>query len=174
MKLPSTKFYRTHPDLDQYDDETCERLVQSALYQRRDYGRALVLSVVISALLFWGFVLSWIVYGIAYTVLENNIIPNAAPETISSISVIISATGMVVFPLVVVLPIWELWTRWCLKKHLITVRCPGCGYSLMGLEIQYDYDFLYVECPECNRKRVIQDTGLKASDIDPTGKNRPG
>ena len=172
MKLPTTKFYRTHPDLDQYDDETCERLVQSAVYQRRDWGRALLLTVVISMLLVWGIVLSPIVYEIAYTVLKNNIITRAQPETISLISGLIAAAGLVWFPLMVTLPIWEFWTRRCLRKHLITVRCPGCGYSLMGLDIQYDYDFLYVECPECNRKRVIQDTGLKASDIDPTGKNQ--
>jgi hypothetical protein len=49
-----------------------------------------------------------------------------------------------------------LWRRWR-ASHVDPPRCPGCGYSLIGLPS--------LRCPECGRAFTLEELGVAARDL---------
>jgi DNA-directed RNA polymerase subunit RPC12/RpoP len=50
----------------------------------------------------------------------------------------------------------DRWLRWALRRHIKSAKCPGCGYLLLGLQVQDGA----VVCPECGDRLMLTDLGL--------------
>ncbi len=167
MRLLSRKIYRAFPELDKYEDDVCKRYVTYAI-DRKDESQDwfFVISSMVVAIAFW------LIIGTVLATLVNNLFRNIIgqfpyDEFVSDFIVLLLASGIIWFPAFIYLMIRDRWLHRCIRKQLVGVQCPPCGYSLIGLSID-STDNPSVHCPECGQVTLLSDLGLTEADIDPT------
>lgn len=157
MRIPLSKAYRAFPELDSFDDATCERYVKVANQQ---FGASKS---------------GWIALGLAIaffgscvgSLLVSNVCDWAEDSTRSwrfDPSFIAGGVFLLVVLFVAFTPVLLLRDRWlkrAILEKLRMARCPTCSYSLLGLTVKDGA----VMCPECATPFVLKDRGLTEEDM---------
>jgi len=167
VRILSRKIWRAFPELDQYDDETCKKYVNSAHAMS---GRLLRTSFVLSA--------AFIGFGLAIVISEPE--RRFLGRVLSWVFTDIRFDGLVgssIFAVTISNIIWMPWLAGamvrdfmlerCLKKKLMKAGCPKCSYNLLGLEILQHNLQKVVRCPECGKIVVLNTGHISEQDIDP-------
>lgn len=168
MRLLTRKIYRAFPELDQFDDDTCKRYVKRAKEQEADRGCVLLMIVVFVSVIAWVAGLGGLVFTATKFVIEFVFFQRSSTGFTSDCASLVSTTGIIWFPWFTTLLTRDIWLWNSVRDQIITVRCSMCKYSLMGLPIQRNENFPYVDCPECGQRIMLYDNGLAEADIDPT------
>jgi hypothetical protein len=155
MRIPVSKVYRAFPELDRFDDESCERYVRQAMQvalKRRVHRH--LLEVGIGALVFLGLLTLGLLMFRAVGA------PLMTPG-IGSIILLVYYSVLVAVPIVASLMARDWWLRRAVALRLRSARCPKCEYSLLGLPVQRDA----VLCPECGERVDLESHGLTIDDV---------
>tara|TARA_R110002073_G_scaffold104622_5_gene236805 strand:- start:122577 stop:123080 length:504 start_codon:yes stop_codon:yes gene_type:complete len=161
MRLLTTKIYRAYPELDKYDDEVCKRYIKRAkrLQNAWKFWVLMLVALPLSLVVWFG-----VMYGTVYVLNEYFYNISQAPETFI---MLVIGTGIAWMPAFTALLIRDRWLHRCVRKQLVGVQCPPCGYSLIGLTIDTP-NTPSVHCPECGQVTLLSNLGLTEADIDPT------
>jgi DNA-directed RNA polymerase subunit RPC12/RpoP len=151
VRIPFSQPWRAFPELDRFTDEQCVAYVRLAKRERVG-SRAIVTFVA-------GFVsLVMAVVALILTmqfVEEMMYMTRASPRLDVLIAMAMAVAGAGpsgMFFLIV----RDRWLRWALRRHIKSAKCPGCGYLLLGLQVQDGA----VVCPECGDRLMLTDLGL--------------
>jgi len=168
MRILTRKIHRAYPELDKFDDDVCRQYVKRANRPENAWKFWLIVFVILPVS--WGV---WI--GMMYVTLlivdQHNFDSFNSFEISDYIMIVIyffSGTGVAWLPAFSALLFRDRWLHRCIRKQLIGVQCPTCGYSLIGLTLLKDTQDPSVHCPECGHATTLKDMGLTQADIDPT------
>ncbi len=167
MRILTQKIYRAYPVLDKYEDEVCIRYIKRAkrLQNAWKFWLMVLFALPVS-------IAVWV--GLMYiTGILLNAVGYRVSNGIETGIILFSGTGIAWIPALTALLIRDFWLHRCVKKQLVGVQCPVCGYSLLGLTILEDQTHDSVHCPECGHRVVLKDMGLARRDIDPTLATEP-
>ena len=167
MRILSRKIWRAFPELDRFDDETCERFVTRARSKAGSNRSALlVLSSWIVTIVLTAFLaepMYWLGMNILWLFTEH---VGVYMETLVELLVF---TSFIANPWLVGLHVRDRWLHRSIRKQLRGALCKQCEYSLLGLEVVIDQcTWKYVLCPECGTKNEFEAGVLAPADIDPT------
>ena len=167
MRVLSRKLWRAFPELDQYDDEVCQRyLARARATNGNQYDPFLILIAVIAAFAFSIWISSshhWFLRWIA-AFITNRKQPGAMLETFIDLFVFVSGIWM---PYVAGFLARDRLLHRSLKKHLGGAICPNCRYSLVGLGLHGPEGAKRVTCPECGHEAALTILNLTEADINP-------
>lgn len=149
MRLPLSKIYRAFPELDRFDNTTCEVFVQRAREAKKVSG-CMFAAMVLPMYFLLAFVMLVMVDWIASSV--------NVPLPIAVVAVGFSLIPLV--PALTLLVIRDVWLRWALRSQVGSTNC-FCGYSLLGLTLVDEG----VQCPECGEVLRLADRGLVPEDL---------
>lgn len=155
VRVPISKVYRAFPELDPFDDEQCELFVHQATsgsLRRRAVGLGYKLLALVVGLATWAFV-----FAMAAAMLSAL----RLPQTLIDVLGVLGAAGFVFVPALAALVARDQWLRRTVKARLVSARCPGCEYSLLGLPVQDGR----VACPECGEQLHLERMGLTPRDL---------
>ena len=159
------KIWRAYPELDQFDDETCQRYINRSWHLLETFrGWFLAFVTVIVTLIAW----------FAFDLLLRVQILQFAPKWLSKPgNPIADLLGLVIFlgyflvPWIAYLYVRDLWLQWQIRLLLAGVRCPHCKYSLLGLIVYSNEEDRCVKCPECAFELTLSNDGVTEADINP-------
>ncbi len=164
--LTRKKIYRAFPELDQFDDQTCER------YLNRTTGIAAcgsgcftLIAVVVLTFIAWSFIEYNARELLYYTLKSQKIKMGVYTDTFVGL---FAYSGFIWFPWVSVLVVRDRWLYRNIRKQLNGALCKQCEYSLLGLTVMEDHRVPYVKCPECGSENKLSASFLTQADIDPT------
>lgn len=166
--LPLAKFYRAYPELNDYSDEACERMIWAARARRADAMWVVPLAAIIGVNLVVA----------ALTIVTARVMLRAAAQRTASggaaLPISIPAVWMLSLGVMVVVGLW-IWVAVrrvliirSVLNHLEKARCPYCLFSLTGLLL----DLGSVVCPECGQRIVLADEGWTPEDLKPRRSRR--
>jgi hypothetical protein len=163
LRILSRKTWRAFPELDRFDDDTCNRLIQRVWNQRGSWslGVLILISVPVSLVLWF------VIMIVTALVFELSVFP-----TMSEVLVLMQR-GFIGGPLIAGFIVRDLWVSKQIRKHIDGVICKECEYSLLGLEINKSSVNAYVLCPECGVKNEFIDGELAEADIKPALLSEP-
>jgi hypothetical protein len=147
VRLPTHKVYRAFPELDRFSDEACERYVAAA----RGRAGCLLPGVLIAA-----GVLAAHAALLAVAVLIIKVVHPLLPVSASAhlgdfiLSAGLGLTGGA--SMVFGFKARNVLLRRTLRDLIRLARCPGCEYSLLGLQVREGR----VRCPECGRDSDVR------------------
>lgn len=167
MRLVSSKIWRAFPELDPYDDATCQRYITRARQVRRSglHQLAILITLVVSLALAITlaaphfYALEWIA-----SMLSRHGKVDAMTDTLLNLLVFVSFIWV---PALAALIVRDRLLYACLRQHLGGAICPGCRYSLIGLEIYGPSGMPIVKCPECGDEVKLNHHSLTEADINP-------
>jgi hypothetical protein len=167
MRLISRKIWRAFPELDQYDDATCHRYIARARQVRRTalHQTAIMFSLVASLAIAITlasphyYALRWI----AKQFWVNDKV-DVMTDTLLNLLVFVSFIWV---PALTALIVRDRLLHRCVRRHLDGAICPGCRYSLIGLEIFGPTGRSKVRCPECGDEIRLNHHSLTEADINP-------
>ena len=158
MRLPLAKVYRAFPELDRFDDPTCERFVDAAERAagwRASHGVRLFALVVGMLVGFAVVALFVLAFGEAT---RHGSLAARLPDWLAFTAVVVVA------PLVGAVAgfkIRDIWLRAAIRRQIADTRCPKCRYSLLGLKL----DSGTVTCPECGARHSLAAMGKTPADL---------
>ncbi len=162
MRLLTTKIWLAYPELDRYDDDVCKSYIKRA--KRLQNAWKFWLISLLALPIAWA---SWVGLMFATASLTELRSFRSSPGFLQDIFVSVMASGIAWVPLGTQLILRDRWLHRCVRKQLVGVQCPPCGYSLIGLTIN-NPEAPSVHCPECGQVTLLSDLGLTEADIDPT------
>lgn len=130
MRLLTRKIYRAFRELDQFDDDVCERYVDRASAVNNAWKLWLMLVLVIPAAY-----MAWIPCMLGVNWLFDSY-KLSIPEWMRTIVQGVAVTGAVWMPLIAIFITRDNWLRRSIRKQLIFAVCRNCGYTLLGLPVQ--------------------------------------
>lgn len=151
MRLPLSKVYRAFPELDEFEDDQCERFVQwarSRIRLRRFFLPFLavvlwvMLVAVVAPMVFW-------------------LLPSGRRfEWLLTLAILAIAAALV-WSIAVALLVRDWVLIRAIRYRIRGGRCPECRFSLLGLPI---HDGAIV-CPECGTDMTLHELGLTPRDL---------
>ncbi len=169
MRILTRKIWRAFPELDQFDDKTCQQYIRYAQRAKNFWiGAIFVIFAIPVGLAVWRGLL-FNIDAIVYYLRDwyNLGIFDDLDDTGENLLVLLRITGYVWCPVFCMLLVRDRWLNRCIRKQISGIKCGACGYSLMGLSLIEDADMPVVICPECGHRIVLGDVGLTPADIDP-------
>lgn len=151
MRLPWSKVYRAFPELDDFEDDQCERFIQwarSRIRLRRFFLPFLaailwvILVVVIAPMVFW-------------------LLPSGRRFEWLQTLVILAIAAALVWSIAVALLVRDRVLIHAIRDRIRGGRCPECRFNLLGLPI---HDGAIV-CPECGTDMTLHELGLTPRDL---------
>mgnify|MGYP003678661714 CR=1 FL=1 len=165
MRLLSRKIYRAFPELDKFDDDVCIGYMERAKrFENAWKGWFVIALSLASSVVVWVVCFS-IATLLGYELRSRN--GRSGYDIAWNMSVIVVGTSIIWFPVLTTLFARDRWVHRCIRKQLTGVKCPSCGYSLIGLTIN-NPEAPSVHCPECGQVTLLSNLGLTEADIDPT------
>lgn len=155
--LTTKKIWRAFPELDQFDDETCLRVVRRVWGMQNVWKYWLICISLIP--------LSW-VFWLGIMIATSAIFDLSVYPTTSEILTLMQ-TGFIWMPIIALFLARDFWLRRQLRRQVCLVVCWVCEYDLIGLEIQQSDEHEYVLCPECGVQNTLDKVRLSREDIDP-------
>ena len=167
MRLITRKIYRAFPELDQFDDVTCQRYINRTVgISTNGAGCLLIGSVLIVSFIAWIFIeYNAIQVGVFWLLDKLEIRVGPYREVFIYL---VAYSGYIWFPWLMLLIARDRWLYRQIKKQLHGVGCRECGYCLVGLPINETRFNGFVVCPECNSESFLNGERLTRADIDPT------
>ncbi|MCC6660402.1 MAG: hypothetical protein IT437_05905 [Phycisphaerales bacterium] len=154
MRLPYSKVYRAFPELDRFDDGQCRLFVRQATagsLRRRAAGAGLQLLAAVCGVFAW-----LLIVGVGQSLLR--LLRDGA---VRDVLTIVLAAGLVFVPSIAALITRDAWLRRSVRARLVSARCPGCEYSLLGLPVVLGV----AVCPECGQELDLERMGLTPKDL---------
>ncbi|MCC6426155.1 MAG: hypothetical protein IT435_04975 [Phycisphaerales bacterium] len=162
MRIPLHKVYRAFPELDRFTDAECERYIAYILKSR---GRGRLISLAVSAV----GSLVVVVVSAPFLMFAARRLSNLLADTkwMPSGGMSVEITTVLLLVLSGALGIgWlvcgDVLLRRLLFARLKESRCPGCGYSLLGLAVLEQGRVL---CPECGQYTYLSEQQLSREDL---------
>jgi DNA-directed RNA polymerase subunit RPC12/RpoP len=143
MRLPYSKVYRAFPELDRFDDATCERYIRAARAAPRSWR-----SQVVRPLLWFiggiaAFVASvWVSVSVFGAIFSLN---TPRHEALMLAAMLLCAFAA---PMIFLLYVRDMILRRRIAAQLGRTRCPACHYNLLGIPIHQEPEEGVI-CPEC-------------------------
>ncbi|MBS0198526.1 MAG: hypothetical protein JSR77_17380 [Planctomycetes bacterium] len=159
MRLPASKVYRAFPELDRFSDEQCEGFV--ALIRRKRSGsfNSVMLLGTLAGLLVLGPVIEFQKFMTERIEVYVPALPDSWLWAIAKFLLFVIVTSIIVAAATYIPR--DVWMRAVISRVIRRARCLGCGYTLLGLDVQGDL----VTCPECGEKSSLSQRGLSEGDI---------
>lgn len=168
MRIPYSKVYRAFPELDRFSDSECERFIlvaRDCFATSMSAGSALAFCTFFVVAPLFGFL--W--FGVGGALVGWITEPSTASRSYSYTEdrwwyTLAAVLGACLTPFaggVAGLYIRDRCLIRVISRQLITARCAGCGYSLLGLQVTDGM----VMCPECGAACILADRGLTLDDI---------
>lgn len=153
MRLPLTKLHRAFPELDAFSDAQCRDMIN------RVVARNHVLTVAVSVGAFACCVgtfaaIMWISAFLA----DRYLAPVRRDDVIALALVIAAIAGLIVSFLV-----RDLFIRRSINSWILSARCEGCRYSLIGLTATQSI----IRCPECGCANDLRMRGVDPETLVP-------
>jgi hypothetical protein len=155
VRVPISKVYRAFPELDRFDDGQCELFVHQASrgsLRRRAVAAAMQVLAASCAFMAWMFA-----FAVGRAIVSGLHLRGAA-EGIATLGGIV---GFVLVPALAALIARDVWLRRSIRARLVSARCPGCEYSLLGLPVTMGV----AVCPECGEQLDLERMGLTPKDL---------
>tara|TARA_R110000744_G_scaffold71294_6_gene143553 strand:+ start:193 stop:708 length:516 start_codon:yes stop_codon:yes gene_type:complete len=163
MRLLTRKIYRAFPELDQYDDQSCERYVNRAVRLNDELGCLLIGVIVIASVAAWIFIEYNTQLVIFYLFDAVGIKLGVYTDTFIRLVVTL---GYVWFPWIMILIARDIRLRSQIRKQLDGAYCRSCGYRLIGLIILQESTTEFVRCPECGTENTVDGDTLCRDEIE--------
>ena len=151
MRLITRKLWRAFPELDRFDDERCERFVETAL--RAKWPR--LVRGLLSVLAACAVAIASIALAIAISRAWGGVLDHSTLQPLDSIDLL--AIGLVIGGLLTGGVVGMLARDQLLRRRVrrfihVRGKCPQCRYILLGLPVP---DSLRLTCPECGHEMEI-------------------
>jgi len=148
MRLVRRKTYRAFPELDHFDDATCDRFMWHVASDRR--YKVISRSAMVLAFVIVGSaglqVVRLVTWKLGLLVLspawQSWLLP-------LEVGLLLACTFL---PAAAAMIARDIVLRHFLRRRFVKVRCPTCGYSLLGQRLEYGW----IRCPECGRDTSIE------------------
>lgn len=170
MRLISRKIWRAFPELDRFDDKTCERYITPGKkVASNPFGWVIYLGAVCLGVVIWA-----VICVVAYVLIEDidQKIWNSMLGAWIQVLAGIIGVGVIWIPCIVLLFTRDrfMWMR--VKARLIGASCFQCSYCLVGLSPSTSEQGRGVRCPECGFFYAFDGGKITESDINPTLLNK--
>lgn len=167
MRIPYSKVYRAFPELDRFSDSECERFI---LVARERFAASMSAGAALAYFAFFAvtplFGVLW--FGVGGALMEWITEPSASSSYHYvedrwwyGLGLVLGACLMPFAGGVAALYVRDRCLIRVISRQLITARCAGCGYSLLGLPATEGA----VTCPECGAECILADRGLTPEDL---------
>jgi len=148
MRLVRRKTFRAFPELDRFDDATCERYVRRVTDDRR--YRIISRSAMVVVFLAVSIAGLQAVGQVTWSLSLMALSPSWQPWVMAvEVALLLFFTFL---PAVAALIARDIVLRSFLRRRFIKVRCPTCGYSLLGQRLVHGW----IRCPECGDQTTIE------------------
>ncbi|MGJ8637688.1 MAG: hypothetical protein ACSHX5_12685 [Phycisphaerales bacterium] len=165
MRLLTRKIYRAFPELDQFDDSTCERYISRiSKISTGTIGCLVILLVVVLSFIAWAYI-EYNTRQLLYFILKKQHVKMGV--YLDTFVLLFAYSGFIWFPWLSVLVARDRWLYRGIRKQLNGALCKECEYSLLGLTVMQDLKVPYVKCPECGCENKLTAGILTKEDIDP-------
>lgn len=164
MRLISRKIWRAFPELDAFDDETCQRYINRAWHLLESFrGWVLAAVVVVLSLIGW-YAIDHGGWWIMRRYLPVWIVQPGYP--LADLLRVVSLAGYFLAPWLGYLWLRDIWLSRQVRRLLAGARCPHCKYSLLGLVVYQNGEHRCVRCPECAFELTLSEHGVTEADIN--------
>ncbi|MEM9415985.1 MAG: hypothetical protein AAGA29_10995 [Planctomycetota bacterium] len=161
MRIPINKVYRAFPELDDYSDEQCERLMRRVQLQQ---GQSIGINMIIG-ISFVG--LAFLIFITCKVVIASLEIPVHVANRQEDMILLLGFVTVFGLPAAVCLFLRD----YILRKRLTgainyaidRVRCLSCKYILIGQSAKEEH----VTCPECGARQHLSELGITEADLIP-------
>ena len=156
MRLVTRKIHRAFAELDRFDDAQCEQYLRRVsndwCYRLLSIVAVVAVFVVLGTLCLRAIaVIEW---EIGMMGLAARRVPILSPLEL------LLAVLCTLLPAVAALLVRDLILRLFLRRDIGRARCPTCGYSLLGRQVEHGR----VRCSECGRHSTLEALGLGGPD----------
>ncbi len=163
MRIPFDKVYRAFPELDAFSDAECERFVERAA---QDYpGSRAAAHFIGAGIIVACFVAIGILESVVWDWIKQDLSVLRKGDIVSAI-VVLNAVLMILSFCIGMLLVRDRWLIRTIRLKVRQASCPGCGYSLLGLAVEYGV----ITCPECAAPFFLADHGMTPEDIIAPGR----
>lgn len=148
MRLPLVKLHRAFPELDRFSDAQCRDMIHRVVARNHFITFAVSMIAVLCCIGVFAAIM-WPGVSLARRFLA----PMQQDPVLGVIMLVAAIAGLIASFL-----IRDLFVRRSITSWILSARCEGCRYSLIGLVAMNSV----IRCPECGC-----DNDLKARGVDP-------